>query len=136
MKKFSIDDLLWKSKLDFLPTRLRRFQHTGSKPLDDRRKLAGILCVLWKGISWKRLPKEKGYGSGMSCLRQLRKWQREGAWPEIQKHLMAQLEDADKIEWWRANADGSKARIVLWKRARKKTRRMSKRLGKLRLVSS
>jgi len=38
--------------------------------------LNGILFVLTTGIAWQRLPRELGFGSGMTCWRRLRDWQR------------------------------------------------------------
>jgi transposase len=42
--------------------------------LPDRQVLCGILYVLYTDIQWEYLPKELGFGSGMTCWRRLRDW--------------------------------------------------------------
>ncbi len=58
------------------PPKARRGRYPGRKPIDDRRALIGILFVLKTGIPWEDLPREMGCGSGMTCWRRLRDWQR------------------------------------------------------------
>ncbi len=71
-----VSDDLWKRIEPLLPCRERRFRHPGRKPLPDRQVLCGILFVLHTGIQWEYLPKELGFGSGMTCWRRLRDWNR------------------------------------------------------------
>lgn len=52
----------------------RRFRLPGRKPLPDWQVLCGILFVLHTGIQWEYLPKELGFGSGMTCWRRLQDW--------------------------------------------------------------
>src|SRR5579872_435649 len=47
------------------PPKLRRRDHPGRKPLDNRRALTGILFVLKTGIAWRDLPSEMGCGCGV-----------------------------------------------------------------------
>jgi hypothetical protein len=62
-----VTDELWDRIQPLLPIRPRRFRYPGRKPLDDRQVLNGILFVLVTGISWEHLPRELGYGSGMTA---------------------------------------------------------------------
>jgi transposase len=49
--------------------------------------LAGILFVLATGVGWERLPKELGFGSGMTCWRRLRAWQDARVWKRLHELL-------------------------------------------------
>jgi hypothetical protein len=76
-----VDDELWLVIEPLLPApKRRRRVHPGRKPLENREVLTGILFVLMSGIPWEMLPQEMGCGSGMTCWRRLRDWQRTGVW--------------------------------------------------------
>lgn len=68
-----------------------------------RAALTGILFVLKSGIGWEPLPQELGYGSGMTCWRRLRDWQRAGVWDRLHRELLQRLADADQLDWSRAS---------------------------------
>src|SRR3954453_18218977 len=53
-----------------------------------------------------------GCGSGMTCWRRLRDWQRDGTWDQIHKVLLDKLRGADKIDWSRALIDSSFVRAA------------------------
>jgi transposase len=106
MAKPILDDVLWQWLEPLLPLpKPRRSRFPGRKPLDNRRALTGILFVLKTGIPWEDLPQELGCGSGMSCWRRLREWQRAGIWDILKMTLSAKLSWADKIDWSRADED-------------------------------
>jgi transposase len=87
----------------------RRSQPKGGRPwTDDRATLTGILFVLRSGIPWRMLPIEMGCGSGVTCWRRLREWQRRGVWKKLHRALLEQLAAADRIDWSRA-AVGSRS---------------------------
>ncbi|MGF6664090.1 transposase [Paraburkholderia atlantica] len=65
------------------PPKPPRARHLGLKPLDDRAVLTGILFVLQTGIRREMLPQEMGCGSGMSCWRRLRDWQKARVWDRL-----------------------------------------------------
>ena len=107
-----IDDELWAQIEPLLPKKRRRKRHAGRKELCNRRVLTGILFVLKSGIPWEMLPKEMGCGSGMTCWRRNRDWQRQGLWNRLHKVLLAKLRGADRLDFSRAIADSSSIRAV------------------------
>jgi transposase len=107
-----LDDRLWKRIEPLLPVKKRRFRHPGRKPLDQRAVLTGILFVLKTGIPWEYLPREMGCGSGMTCWRRLRDWQKAGVWSKVQRVLLNELRGADQIDFSRALVDSDSIRAV------------------------
>lgn len=63
--------------------------------------LGGILFVLRDGIPWQNLPSDVGAGSGMTCLRRLRQWQREGVWEKVRRALSGAFSPGE-VDWRRA----------------------------------
>ena len=102
-----VSDELWELFEPLLPKRERRFRYPGRKRLDDRLALQGILFVLHTGIAWTHLPRELGFGSGVTCWRRLDEWQRAGVWEKLHAVLLSRLRAAGEIEWSRAVADSS-----------------------------
>lgn len=113
MAKPILDDELWNLIEPLVPPpKKRRRRHPGRKPLDVRAVLTGVIFVLKTGIPWEHLPQEMGCGSGMTCWRLLRKWQKLGIWTRIHRLLLDKLNEADKIDWSRAVVDSSSVRAV------------------------
>jgi len=79
----------------------------GRRPVPHRAALTGILFVLKSGIPWEMLPQEMGCGSGMTCWRRLRAWQRAGVWRKLHHDLLNQLGQAEQIDWSRAAIDSA-----------------------------
>ena len=99
-----VTDQLWEIVAPLLPR--RRAQPKGGRPwVDDRATLNGILYVLRTGIPWKLLPTELGYGSGVTCWRRLREWQRRGVWKRLHQVMLDRLGAADKLDWSRGALD-------------------------------
>lgn len=99
-----VTDELWAVVAPLLPK--RRVSRKGGRPwVDDRAVLTGILFVLRSGIPWKMLPPEMGCGSGVTCWRRLRRWQRRGVWKRLHRALLEELAAADQIDWSRAAVD-------------------------------
>jgi transposase len=108
-----VSDALWARVEPLLPPpKKRRRRFPGRKPLDRRKALTGIIFVLKTGIPWEALPQEMGCGCGMSCLNYLRAWQRAGVWQGLHEVLLAELQEADRIDWSRAAVDASHARAL------------------------
>lgn len=113
MAKPLLDDELWELIQPLLPPpKPRRFRYPGRKPISDRQALTGILFVLKSGIPWEMLPQEMGCGSGMTCWRRLRDWQKAGVWQQLHELLLAHLQEADQIDWSRAVVDSASVRAV------------------------
>lgn len=111
--RFEISDELWAEIEPLIPVRQRRRRHPGRKALPDRQVLNGILHVLHTGIAWEDLPREYGYGSGVTCWRRLRDWQAAGVWDALHQRLLTRLNAAGAIDWSRAAVDGSHVRALL-----------------------
>jgi transposase len=114
-----LPDKLWKDLKPFIPPDPPR-NRRGRPVIPARKALKGILFVLKSGIPWEMLPKELGCGSGMTCWRRLRDWQKAGVWKEIHGVLLAELRREGKINLKRAVMDGSNVRALFGgpKRAR------------------
>ena len=99
-----VTDDLWVVVEPLLPK--RRLHRKGGRPwVDDRAVLTGILFVLRSGIPWRMLPPEMGCGSGVTCWRRLREWQRRGVWKKLHRVMLERLASADRIDWSRAALD-------------------------------
>lgn len=106
MSKPLVSDELWAVVEPLLPQ--ERPKPKGGRPrVSDRAVLTGILFVLKSGITWEMLPQELGCGSGMTCWRRLRDWQRAGVWERLHHTLLQRLADADKLDWSRASLDSA-----------------------------
>jgi len=107
MAKPLVSDELWELIEPLIPKVKRRRRYPGRKRLDDRKVLTGILFVLRSGIPWEYLPQEMGCGSGMTCWRRLRDWQRAGVWEKLHELLLSKLHYAERIDWSRATIESS-----------------------------
>jgi len=113
MAKPILDEKLWEIVEPFLPRpKKRRRRYPGRKPIDNRKALCAILFVLKTGLPWEHLPRELGWGSGMTAWRRLHAWQKQGVWKKIHEALLAHLQGADQIDWSRAIVDSSSVRAV------------------------
>ena len=93
----------------------------GGRPrVSDRAALTGILFVLRSGTPWELLPAEMGCGSGMTCWRRLRDWQRAGVWDRLQRVLLDRLGRRNAIDFSRAALDS--ASVAAKKGARRPAR--------------
>lgn len=108
-----VSDALWRRIESLLPPlKPRRFRYPGRKPVDRRKVLTGIIFVLKTGIPWEALPQEMGCGCGMTCWNYLQAWQRAGVWQRLHDILLAELQEADRIDWSRAAVDSTHARAL------------------------
>lgn len=109
--KLLVTDALWERIEPLLPPApSRRYRFPGRKHLDYRKILTGILFVLKTGIAWEDLPAELGCGCGKTCRSYLRAWHRAGVWLRLHAVLLAELNEADLIDWSRALIDASFAK--------------------------
>lgn len=106
MSKPLVSNELWAVVAPLLPSEPPKPK--GGRPrLSDRAALTGIVFVLRSGIPWEMLPQEMGCGSGMTCWRRLRDWQRAGVWERLHQELLRRLQAADKLDWSRASLDSA-----------------------------
>ena len=106
MAKQLVPDELWMIIEPLLP--LEPPKPNGGRPrVPDRAALAGIIFVLKSGIPWGMLPKGLGFGSGVTCWRRLRDWQKAGVWRELHRVLLDELGKAGLVDWSRASVDSA-----------------------------
>jgi transposase len=82
----------------------------GRPRVPDRAVLAGIVFVLSTGIRWNDLPLELGCGSGTTCWRRLRAWQRAGVWQQLHRVVLDRLGQGGVLDWSRAAVDSVSVR--------------------------
>ena len=101
-----VSDRLWTIIEPLLPPESPKLK--GGRPrVPERVALAGIIFVLRSGIPWQMLPKQLGFGSGMTCWRRLRDWQEAGVWEQLHRELLCRLHDVGQIDWGRAALDSA-----------------------------
>jgi transposase len=106
MAKELVADELWMVIDSLLPPEPPK--PNGGRPrVPDRAALAGIIYVLKSGIPWGMLPRELGFGSGVTCWRRLRDWQKVGVWHRLYRVLLNELGKAGLIDWSRASLDSA-----------------------------
>ena len=107
-----VPDELWARIEPLLPVIPRRADHPGRRRLDDRKVLSGTLFVLYTGIPREFLPRELGFGSGMTCWRRLRDWHQAGVWQQPYEALLAELNGAGALDWSKAVIGSSYVRAM------------------------
>ena len=107
--KDPVSDDLWNAIRPLLPPEPIR-SHGGPPRVPHRAALAGILFILRHGLRWGDLPRELGYGSGVTCWRRLRQWQALGIWAAVHQVVLNWLGDLDAIDWSRASIDSLSVR--------------------------
>ncbi|MFD5387922.1 IS5 family transposase [Streptomyces sp. NPDC127074] len=107
-----MDDELWGRIEPLLPVIPRNPRRPGRKRLDSRRVLCGIQFVLYSGIRWEFLPRELGFGSGMTCWRRPRDWNEAGVWQCLHELLLSELWATDLLDFSRAAVDSSHIRAM------------------------
>ena len=86
MSKPLVSDALWEIIQPLLPPEPPKPK--GGRPrVAGRAALTGIIFVLKSGIPWEMLPQEMGCGSGVTCWRRLRAWQRAGVSARLHEAL-------------------------------------------------
>ena len=84
-------------------TQAKWWQAAGSRSGGSRRDN----LFLKSGIPWGMLPKELGFGSGVTCWRRLGDWQKAGVWHRLYRVLLDELGKAGLIDWSRASLDSA-----------------------------
>ena len=107
MDKELVSDDLWETIEPLLPSEDRKLRGRGRPRVPARVALSGIVYVLKTGIPWKRLPKQLGYGSGVTCWRRLKEWQRAEVFSLLHRTLLERLGVLGVIDWSRACIDSA-----------------------------
>ena len=107
-----VPDELWEIIQPLLPRHKAKPGKRGRPPVDDRACLTGIIFVLQSGIPWWMLPQEMGCGSGVTCWRRLRYWQRRGVWKKLLHALLDRLGREGLLDWSKAVVDSQSYRAV------------------------
>jgi transposase len=82
-----VSDELWEAIEPYLPPATPK--SWGGRPrVPDRAALSGIIFVLRQGSRWRDLPQALGCGSGVTCWRQLRRWQELGVWQAVDHAIL------------------------------------------------
>ena len=101
-----MSDDLWRIVEPLLPP--DRSKPKGGRPrVPNRAVLEGIVFVLKSGIPWRMLPAELGYGSGVTCWRRLRDWQKTRVWRRLHRILLDELSKAGLIDLSRGSLDSA-----------------------------
>ena len=108
-----VPDELWEAVAPLLPRHKAGPGKRGRPPVDDRACLTGIVFVLRSGIPWEMLPQEMGCGSGVTCWRRLRYWQRRGVWKKLLHALLQGVGEVEGIDWDHCCVDRQSFRAVL-----------------------
>src|SRR6186713_1436667 len=107
-----VPDELWEAVAPLLPRHKARPGKRGRPPVDDRACLTGIVFVLQSGIPWWMLPQEMGCGSGVTCWRRLRAWQRRGVWKKLLHAVLDRVGRQRGIDWGKVCVDSQSIRAV------------------------
>jgi transposase len=107
MRTLLINDELWAIVAPLLPPESPNPHGGRPRTIADRTALTGIVFVLKGGIPWEVLPQELGYGSGTTCWRRLREWQRADVWRCLHQARVQRLQHASRIDWERASLDSA-----------------------------
>ena len=107
-----VPDELWEAVAPLLPRHKARPGKRGRPPVGDRAALTGIVFVLLSGIPWWMLPAEMGCGSGVTCWRRLRHWQRRGVWKRVLHAMLRRVGRERGIDWDKAAVDSQSFRAV------------------------
>lgn len=97
-----LTDKEWEIIRHFLPPSADR----GRPRSADRKIMNGILYVLSTGCRWEDIPPER-YGSGKTCWKRFDRWNKEGAWQQIQTLLLLELNRVKKLHLTNTYLDGS-----------------------------
>jgi transposase len=116
-----VPDELWEAIAPLLPRHKARPGKRGRPPVDDRACLTGIVFVLRSGLSWEMLPQEMGCGSGVTCWRRLRHWQRRGVWKKLLHALLQRVGREKGIDWEHCCVDSQSLRAVFGGRSPART---------------
>ena len=98
---------MWRRLEPLLADPPRRTHHPGRRRYPARACLDGVLYLLFTGVRYVDVPRELGLPSGETCRRRLHEWIARGTWPQVMRLLVAELDQAGKLDWSRVVIDAS-----------------------------
>ena len=104
-----VDDSLWELVSPLIPPKPPQ-PKGGTAWVDDRLVLNGIIYVLLTGIAWRHMPREPGWGSGVTAWRRMRAWQAAGVWSRMHAMVLRRLRANGLIDLHRAILDSTTVR--------------------------
>jgi transposase len=103
--KAELSDAQWARISPHLP-KVKPTPKGGRPREDDRACMEGILWVLRTGARWKDVPTPR-YPSGTTCWRRLGEWERADVWLTLWRAFLADLDEAQQLDWSEAFMDGT-----------------------------
>jgi transposase len=92
-KRHELTDAAWAKIAPLLPKDARR----GQKWRDHRSVLNGILWKLSTGVPWRDVPER--YGPWQTLHARLLRWQRDGTWERVLRHVQQQSDAVGELVW-------------------------------------
>jgi transposase len=80
---------------------------TGRRRGHDREVLNSIVYRLKTGVRYRDLPKTEEYAARSTVYYWLRRWTKEGVWPELFQELLRMLDREGKLSLKEGALDGS-----------------------------
>jgi transposase len=92
-KRHELTDAAWAVLAPLLPSDPKR----GEKWRDHRTVMNGILWKLTTGVPWRDLPAR--YGPWQTCHSRLLRWQRDGTWAKLLRHVQQHSDAVGEVDW-------------------------------------
>ena len=92
-RRHELTDAAWDRIAPLLPADARR----GEKWRDHRTVINGILWKLTTGVPWRDLPGR--YGPWQTCHSRLLRWQRDGTWARLLRHVQQHSDAVGDVDW-------------------------------------
>ena len=93
VKRHELTDASWAAIAPLLPSDPRR----GQAWRDHRTVLNGILWKLATGVPWRDVPER--YGPWQTLHARLLRWQRDGTWDRVLRHVQQHSDAVGEIVW-------------------------------------
>lgn len=120
---WELSDAVWEKIAPLIPKPERdpnkvykRKPGGGKKPLSYRRVFSGILYILYTGIQWNAVPKER-FGSSRALNRYFLEWTRKGLFQALWKAGLLEYDALRGIDWEWVNIDGTMIKAPLAREA-------------------
>ena len=92
-RRHGLTDAAWARIAPLLPADPRR----GQRWRDHRAVVNGILWKLSTGAPWRDLPER--YGPWQTCHSRLLRWQRDGTWAKLLRHVQRRSDAVGDLAW-------------------------------------